>query len=108
MKILDYATKGGKNIIMEYVYNLPNREKAEILCIRREIRKHGLDAFEKLNTRQLRGKLYEIKASDNRIMYVIMNSEEVSFLHICRKQKGRAEKFELKKAIKRAKEEGLM
>jgi tRNA pseudouridine(38-40) synthase len=42
-----------------------------------------------------------------RIMYVIQNQESVFFLNICKKQKGKAEKQELKKAIKRAKAEGL-
>ncbi len=41
-------------------------------------------------------------------MYVIINEEGVAFLHICKKQKGKAEKKELDKAIKRAKSEGLL
>ena len=82
--------------------------RAEILDVRQEIMEHGLDAFEKLNTRQLRGKLWEIKISQNRVMYVIINQDAVAFLHICKKQKGKAEKFEIDKAEKRAKREGLM
>ncbi len=108
MNILDYATAGGKNIIMSYINSLPGNERAEILEIRAEIREAGLDAFAKLNTRQLRGKLYEIKASQNRIMYVIIDNMNVAFLHICKKQKGKAEKQELKKAIARAKAEGIL
>ena len=81
-----------------------------ILCleVRQEIKKYGLDAFEKLNTRQLRGKLWEIKISQNRVMYVIIDSNNVAFLHICKKQKGKAEKQDINKAIQRAKKEGLM
>lgn len=40
-------------------------------------------------------------------MYVIADAENVYFLHICKKQKGKAEKHELEKAIKRAKEINL-
>lgn len=108
MDIYDYTTSGGKNIILEYINKLPNKEKLELLDIRKEIRTSGLDAFEKLNTRQIRGKLWEIKASQNRIMYIIMSKESVSFLHICKKQKGKAEKQEINKAITRAKAENLM
>ena len=69
--------------------------------------KEGLIALETLDTRQLRGKLWEIKFSSNRIMYVVKDSDNIYFLHACKKQKGKAEKFELEKAIKRAKEQGL-
>jgi phage-related protein len=67
----------------------------------------GLDAIQELDTRQLKGKLWEIKFSKNRIMYVIADSENIHFLHACRKQKGKAEKFELDTAIARAKEKGF-
>ena len=57
MEIYDYKTSGGKNLIMDYIESLSKPEKLELLDIRAEIRKSGLDAFEKLDTRQLRGKL---------------------------------------------------
>ena len=41
-------------------------------------------------------------------MYVIISKEVVAFLHICKKQKGKAEKFEIDKAEKRAIREGVM
>lgn len=40
------------------------------------------------------------------MMYVIADENNFYILHICKKQKGRAEKFELNKAITRAKELG--
>lgn len=108
MTIYDYKTAGGKNVITDYIDNLPKAERLEIYDIRDEIEQSGLDAFEKLNTRQLSGKLWEIKASQNRIMYVIIDKDGVAFLHICKKQKGKAEKQELEKALSRAKREGLI
>ncbi|MBO4374294.1 MAG: type II toxin-antitoxin system RelE/ParE family toxin [Lachnospiraceae bacterium] len=108
MEIYDYETAGGKNLIIDYIESLSKPEKLELYDIRREIREYGLDAFEKLDTRQLRGKLWEIRASQTRIMYVIIDKGGVAFLHICKKQKGKAEKQELEKAIQRAKNEGLM
>ena len=107
MEIFDYKTAGGKNVIFEYINSLPKKERAEGIRIRRSIRHKGLAAFDELDTRQLKGKLWEIKFYDNRIMYVLYDEKNVYFLHICQKQKNKAEKFELEKAVKRARRAGL-
>ena len=104
MKIYDYVTAGGKNLIREYISTRPMDERRELYKIRHDIILNGFLAFQKLNTRQLRGKLYEIKYSENRIMYVIKDDDTVYFVHACQKQKGKAEKFEIETAIRRAKE----
>ena len=108
MQIHDYYTKGGKNLIKEYLSELPVAERTYGYGIRHKIINEGLNAFNGLNTRQLHGKLWEIKFTDNRIMYVIFDKDNVHFLHACKKQKGKAEKFELDKAIQRAKEKDLL
>lgn len=41
-------------------------------------------------------------------MYVIQDQDSVYFLNICKKQKGKAEKQELEKAKKRAKDAGFL
>ena len=107
MEIHDYTTTGGKNVIKEYISTRPLNERRELYKIRHRIILHGISAFQELNTRQLRGKLYEIKYSDNRIMYVIQDGDNVYFLHACQKQKGKAEKFDIDTAIQRAKESNL-
>ncbi|MCL2528275.1 MAG: type II toxin-antitoxin system RelE/ParE family toxin [Defluviitaleaceae bacterium] len=107
MEIHDYVTSGGKNLIREYISTRPIEERRELYKIRHNIILNGITAFQEINTRQLRGKLYEIKYSDNRVMYVIKDSENVYFLHACQKQKGKAEKYELETAISRAKEANL-
>lgn len=108
MDIYDYTTRGGKNVITNYIDKLSAKERLEIYDIRQEIRKHGMDAFEKIDTRQLRGKLWEIRVSQTRIMYVIVDTNGVAYLHICKKQKGKAEKQEIEKALERAKRENLI
>ena len=108
MDIYDYTTRGGKNVITNYIDKLSAKERLEIYDIRQEIRKHGMDAFEKIDTRQLRGKLWEIRVSQTRIIYVIVDTNGVAFLHICKKQKGKAEKQEIEKALERAKRENLI
>ena len=107
MEIHDYITAGGKNLIKEYIKMRPLEEQRKINCIRHEIILNGLSAFQNLNTRQLQGKLYEIKYSHNRIIYVIKDAENTYFLHACLKQKGKAEKMDLDVAIQRAKEADL-
>jgi phage-related protein len=108
MKILDYYTEGGKNLIKEYLSSLPVAERTYGYGIRHKIIKEGRKAFDGLDTRQLYGKLWEIRFFDNRIMYVLVDNDDVHFLHACKKQKGKAEKFELDKAKQRAKERNLL
>lgn len=108
MDIYDYSTSGGKNLIMEYVDSLPLPLKAEILAARQLIHDKGYEAFSLLTTRQLFKKLWEIKISQERIMYVIQSQDSVYFLNICKKQKGKAERQEIEKAKRRAKEAGLL
>ena len=108
MNIYDYHTDGGKNVITDYIDSLPANERLMIYDIRRELRQNGVDTLKKLKTRLLRNKLWEIKVNQHRIMYVLIDSDNIAFLHICKKQKAKAEKYELEKALKRAKESGLM
>ena len=107
MDIIDYITAGGKNLITEYLDKLPNKEQAEGYRIRQSIMDDGLIALDSIDTRRLRGKLWEIKFFANRIMYVIKDSDNIYFLHVCKKQKGKAEKYELDKALRRAGAAGL-
>ena len=108
MEIVDYCAEGGKNLIKEYLSSLPVPERTYGYGIRHKIIQDGLKAFDGLDTRQLLDKLWEIKFYDNRIMYIIFDKDIVHFLHACKKQKGKAEKFELDKAIRRAKERNLL
>jgi phage-related protein len=108
MQIYEWQTSGGKNEIEEYFSKTTQYEQAEYYKVKDSIETDGFEAFSRLNTRQLQGKLWEIKVSQNRIMYVIADVNAVYFIHACKKQKGKAEKFDLDKAVKRAKSENLM
>lgn len=105
MYVYTYCTSGGKDLIREYLDNLPTRESAEGYFILEQLEIQGTQFLNSLNTRQLDGKLWEIKyPRHNRIFYVLMDRERIYLLHACQKQKGKAEKFELEKARSRAKE----
>ena len=95
MNVHHYVTRGGKDLIFEYIDGLPKNEKAEGLIILEKLEDEGLAALDVLNTRQLRGKLWEIKFYDNnRIIYVVADEDNMYLVHACKKQKGKAEKFE--------------
>jgi phage-related protein len=84
---------------------LPKRESVEGYFIIESLEREGTKFLETLNTRQLERKLWEIKyPRHNRIFYVLVDQENIYLLHACKKQKGKAEKFELEKAKKRAKD----
>ena len=108
MNIYEWRTAGGKNEISNYFSKRSKAEQAEYKKARELIIEYGCFALEKLDTRQLRGKLWEIKLSQNRIMYAVIDGDNIFFLHACKKQKGSAEKFELAKAISRAKKVELL
>lgn len=104
MNVFHYKTKGGKDVIFSYLDNLPAEEKARGLAIIDSLKKDGTKALEVLDTRQLVGKLWEIKFSHHRIMYVIVDRNNMYLIHACKKQKNKTEKTELRKAIQRVKE----
>jgi len=104
LKIHDYHTSADKNVIKEYLQGLPKTERFVGYHIRHKLGSKGLAALEELDTRQLRDKLWEIKFLHHRYMYVIEDKNNFHILHICKKQKGKAELFEIETAIKRAKE----
>jgi phage-related protein len=107
MNVWDYETNGGKDLINEYLDNLPCDESAEGYRIKQLLEDEGLSALNLLITRQLKNKLWEIKFNyKDRFMYVIADKDNFYILHACKKQKGKAEKVELNRAIKRAKELG--
>lgn len=107
MNIHLWTTKGGKNLIYEYLDSLDAESSAEGYKIIENLEEKGLQSLESLTTRVLGDKLYEIKfAYQERYFYVIQDQDNFYILHVCKKQKGKAEKFELDKAMKRAKQLG--
>ena len=102
MRIKTYETSGGKNLILEYINDLPRDEMLEGYSIIKRLTDNRLD---ELNTRQIRGKVWEIKFyRHNRLFYILMEKNCIYLLHACKKQKGKAEKFEVCTALKRANE----
>lgn len=105
MNVLSYCTSGGKDLIKAFLDDLPVRESVEGYFIIEQLEAQGFEFLKSLNTRQLEDKLWEIKyPRHNRIFYALIDGDNMYLLHACKKQKGKAEKFELEKARKRLKE----
>ena len=84
---------------------LPKDEMLQGYAILKKLEDSTLDILNELDTRQLEGKLWEIKFyRHNRLFYVVIEQENIYLLHACKKQKGKAEKFELETSLKRMKE----
>lgn len=105
MKLQTYYTSGGKDLIIEYLDSLPKDESALGYAILEMLANGGFETLELLDTRQIRGKLWEIKfRRKNRIFYAVIESGYVYLLHACKKQKGKAEIYEIETALQRMKE----
>lgn len=107
MQILHYETAGGKDLIDEYIQSLTVKERVEIEEFLAHIEEKGMRAIQAeypRKTRQIEGKLWEIKISSNRLFYVIIDKDLLAILHACKKQKGKAEKKNIRVAKERMKE----
>ena len=61
MQVHSYRTSGGKDLIIDYLDSLPVTEKAEGYFLISLLEEEGIKAFNFLKTRQVGGKLWEIK-----------------------------------------------
>lgn len=102
MEIVDHVTKGGKNLILDYIHGLDKRSQDKIIFIRNSIENYGLSAFEIIDYKKLFEKMYEIRVYEHRFAYTIKNNR-MYFLHAFKKQKNKTEKNDINIAIKRYK-----
>jgi hypothetical protein len=61
MKIYAYCSSGGKDLIGEFLDSLPLRESVEGYYILEHLELDGYEFLVTLTTRQIEGKLWEIK-----------------------------------------------
>jgi len=101
MVIHRFQTSGGKDIIKDYLNDLPNKDRAKGYLILQEVEENGLG---KVSTRHLRGDIWEIKFGNNRSLYA-SEGNELWILYICKKQKNKIEDKDLALAQQRWKEE---
>ena len=64
MNVFRSKRMGGKDVIINYVDKLPKRERATYYAIQAKLEEDVLKALDSLTTRQLRKKLWKIKATE--------------------------------------------
>jgi len=104
LKVHNYKTSGGKDLIYNYIDKLSADEKADGYSV---IEKIVDDKMDELRIEHWQGKIYEIYFhKHNRIFYVASDDINIYLLHACRKQKNKTERKDSKIVIKRARELG--
>jgi phage-related protein len=101
MVVTFYQTARGDLPVEEYLDELPAKQAAKVLDVLAAIEEHGLEVAV---TRQIRGKLWEIKVSATRIFYALVTGPEVVLLHAYKKQGQKAPAKEIETAERRMEE----
>ncbi|MDO8527949.1 MAG: type II toxin-antitoxin system RelE/ParE family toxin [Deltaproteobacteria bacterium] len=74
----------GRKPVFEYLLGLSKNDRARIYDVFGEIKYNGLNA--QAVFRQIDGKLWELKISQYRLFYVLIDREEMVLLHAYKKQ----------------------
>ena len=98
-----YRAAGGAEPVREYLRGLPLAERRLVGAAIRALQSFGLNA-PGLVMRQLDGKLWKIKASDQRVFYCVCTGPVVWLLHAYRKATQKAPRREVGLARARMKE----
>lgn len=98
-----YTTAGGASPVEKYLDKLDRREAERVVAALRDIQAHGLDAST-VSFRQIEGKLWEIRPSQQRVFYVLVEGPTMVLLHAYKKQGQKAPTNEIEVARKRMRE----
>ena len=106
MEILFYKSASGRTPAYEYLQDLPADDVKIVLGDFEIIKKHGIFNAP-VSTRQLDGKLWEIKTGtrhQQRFFYCVVSGPLLMILHACKKQKTGSQSEDVDIAYKRMKE----
>lgn len=96
-----YVSAAGGSPVERYLESLESKERARVTDALDRIRNEGLSV---VVTRQIDGKLWEVKVSRHRVFYVVIDGPIVVLLHGYQKQSRKAPKAEVDVARARMKE----
>jgi phage-related protein len=103
MTVTFFKTPSGRSLVLDYIQALSKPERARVFEALDQIERHGFDAI-RVQFRQIEGKLWEIKVSSQRILYVVIEREELVLLHAYKKQGQKLPIHERDVAMRRMKE----
>ncbi len=89
--------------MLEYIQNLIKPERARVLQALDQIERRGLDAV-RVEFRQIESKLWEIKIGSHRVLYAMIDRDEMVLLHAYKKQGQKLPIKERDVAVRRMKE----
>ncbi len=95
MELKYYSKNSGKMPVKDEIDNLPDDEKADMLVRLEGISKYGFD-YSRVQFKQIKGKLWEIKykyRNQHRVLYCMKNVELMVLLHYVKKK---TQKLEVK------------
>ena len=97
-----YHTASGKDLISEYINQLPTNEKVDGYHVLECLEQGKFDSVE---VKQWEGKIKEVYfIKHNRIFFIIDEGTTIYVIHACRKQKNKTERRDADIVRKRAKE----
>lgn len=103
LRIHFYLSGSGQSPVEKYLGDLPEAEKAEVYAAFQDLRTRGLkEAL--VSLRQIEGKLWEIRVSQQRVFYVMVEGPLMVLLHVYKKQSQKAPKREIHLAKNRMKQ----
>ena len=103
LEVRFYLSSAGNSPVERYLESLEPPERARVLDALDRIRTDGFGAAG-VSTRQIDGKLWEIKVSRYRLFYVTVEGPVVVLLHAYQKQARKAPRAEIDVARTRMKE----
>ena len=103
MRVRRYVTPAGADPVAKFLDALPAREAARILAAAQAIEESGLEESG-ATTRQLRGRLWELKVGQQRVLFVLIGGPTMVLLHGYTKGSQRAPKREIETALARMKD----
>jgi phage-related protein len=102
VKLHDYQSNSGKDLIMDYLDSLTDEERSDGLFVMKCMEN---SEFDKILYKRWEKKIYEVYfRKHNRIFYTTVDSGNIYLLHACRKQKNKTEKIDSEIVKERAEE----
>lgn len=89
--------------MLEYILDLAKPERARLFEALDQVESYGFKAA-RVRFRQIEGKLWEVKVSAHRVLYVVVGKAEMVVLHAYKKQGQKLPIKERNIAIQRMKE----
>jgi phage-related protein len=107
VKVAFYETASGRSPLEDFIKDLPKADQARFADVFDGIEKYGLGC-PRVQFRQLRGKLWEVKfntpSGGYRIGYVVVEADTMVWLHAFKKKTQKTPSGDLEIAEKRMKE----